>query len=149
MNQINFEGATIGFRNFAGEEGPFNKAGDRNFVVFVTAEEAEDLLQQGWNVKFPKERDFGADEEDTRNPYLPVSVNFKNIPPKVIMITGDQMTKLGEEDIAMLDWAEIEHMDLIVRPYQWSVNGNSGVKAYLKAMYVTLVTDEFAQKYGI
>lgn len=143
---ISFEGARIGFLNFSGEEGPYNRKGDRNFVVFLNHEEAVELANSGWNVKFPKQLE---DAELTRDPYLQVTVSFTNVPPKVILINGDQITALAEEEINMLDWAEIENVDLIVNPYHWTVNGNSGIKAYLKAIYVTLQTDEFTRKYGI
>lgn len=147
--QLNFENARIGYKNFAGAEGPYNKSGDRNFVIFLEEQAARDLELQGWNVKYPKAREMKVDEEDTRQPYLPVSVSFKNFPPKVVLIAGDNVTKLQEAEVEVLDYTEIENVDLVVRPYNWSVNGQSGTKAYLKAIYVTMVTDAFTAKYGV
>lgn len=142
------EGAQIGFRNFSGVEGPYNKEGDRSFAIFLEEGFAEELKAEGWNVKFPKEYDPN-DEEDTRNPYLPVAAAFNMYPPKVVLIAGENVTPLDESEVDMLDWAEISNADIILRPYNWSVNGNSGIKAYLKALYVTIETDPFSEKYGI
>jgi hypothetical protein len=68
-------------------------------------------------------------------------------PPKITLITGTGRQFLDEDTVNILDWAEFEAVDLIVRPYNWELNGKKGVKAYLKTMYVTIVEDELAKKY--
>ena len=147
--QLNIAGARIGFKNFTGLEGPYNKEGERSFAVFLDEELAETLLEDGWNVKLPKLRELASDEEDTRQPHLAVEVAFGKFPPKIVTITNDIPKVLSEEEVNTLDWLEIENVDLVINPYHWSVNGNSGVKAYLKAIYATIESDVFSQKYGI
>lgn len=148
-NVLNLEGVSIGFRNFAGAEGRYNKQGDRNFVVFLDDAKAKELLSKGWNVKFPKENDDIDPEEDTRHPYLPVSLNFNGFPPKVVVIADGNASKLDESEVDMLDYADILDVDIVLNPYNWSVNGSTGIKAYCKAIYVTIDTDAFDAKYGI
>jgi hypothetical protein len=151
VKPLSLENVRIGFRNFEGREGQYNKKGERAFAVFLEDKElAEQLLAEGWNVKFPKENENKIDpDEPSRDPYLQVSVGFEYYPPNVFLISNGNPTKISEDEVPMLDWAEIENVDLVLRPYEWSVNRNSGIKAYLKSGYFTIVTDKFAAKYGI
>lgn len=147
---VSLENVRIGFRNFEGREGMYNKKGERSFAVFLDRHTADELAAEGWNVKFPKDNGQGIDPDaDARDPYLQVSVGFDFYPANVFLISNDNPTKLSEDEVLMLDWAEIENVDVVLRPYEWSVNRNSGIKAYLKSGYFTIVADRFAQKYGI
>lgn len=143
VGNISVENARILFRNFAGKESKYNAKGKRNFCLLIDTEEAAKLKEEGWNVKYLSPRD----PDDEPQPYIQVSVEFGNFPPNIWLIAGNKKTKLDEETVASLDYAEIENVDLIIRPYTWEVNGKGGIKAYLKNMYVTIVENEFEKKY--
>lgn len=142
-DNIRIEGARIGFRNFSGEEGRFNPKGRRNFCIFLEEDIAKDMEKEGWNVKWLQPREEG----DELQAYLQVKVVFGKIPPKIVLVTMRGKTRLDEDTVNILDWAEIQNVDLVIRPYNWEVNGNTGVSAYIKTMYVTLKEDEFESKY--
>lgn len=137
------EHADIGFRNFQGKADKFNAEGNRHFTVFFEHDHGEELEQEGWNIKWLQAREEG----DLDKPIMEVTLNYMNIPPKVVLVSGPNKTIMNEDTVGILDWADIENVDLIIRPYNWEVNGRTGVKAYVKTMYVTIQRDEFAHKY--
>jgi hypothetical protein len=147
-NTVLMEGVRIIFRNFEGKEGRYNKAGSRNFGVLVDKDVADAMLEDNWNIKYLQPRE---DEEEETEPqaWLPVEAAYdRGRPPRVVLITSRGRTNLTEDEVEMLDWADIINVDLIVRPYTWDVNGKSGVKAYLQSMYVTIEEDALEQKYA-
>ena len=55
---------------------------------------------------------------------------------------------IRDRTIDSLDYVEILNVDLTITPYVWEANGNSGVKAYLGTMYVTIAEDPLDAKYA-
>lgn len=142
---ILMENVRLIFRNFKGKEGQYNAEGDRNFGVILDPALAEQMERDGWNIKEMKVREEG----DIPEKYLQVRVNYKGgRPPKIVMITSKNRTPLGEDEVEILDYADIVKTDLIVNPYDWAVGGKTGVSAYLKTLYVTVQEDELELKYS-
>jgi len=138
------EGARLIFRNFSGKAGQYNAEGMRNFCILLDRDLAATLARDGWNVRYLQPRD--RDEED--QPYIQVSVRYDNYPPKIVLISTNGKSEIHEESVSLLDWAEIADADVVLNPYVWGpINGKSGIKAYLKQMYVTIAEDTLESKY--
>lgn len=149
------EGVRMIFRNFRGEPGQYNAEGHRGFGVIFPVDVAEAMANDGWNVKTLSPRD--EDEDDTETPWLPIKVRYDTgKPPLVMLITDRGRTALREDTIDQLDWVDIRvneetglsMVDLIVRPYNYTVRGQTGVAAYLQSLYVTIDEDPLAIKYA-
>lgn len=138
------ENAEVLFLNFSGIEGQYNRKGDRNFCIVLEEELAAQMARDGWNIKTLKPREEG----EPGRPYIQVAVGYKSRPPHIVMITSKGRTALGEDEVAILDWIDIKNVDLIIHPSEWSVNGKSGIKAYLKTFFVTMDEDYLVLKYN-
>ena len=143
------EDAQIIFRNFSGAEGPYNPAGDRNFCVILDESVVEDMLRDGWNVKRLKPLDVEGEEEvEPGAAYIKVKLGYKGRPPHIVMRTSRARTPLTQDTVDVLDWADIETVDLIAQSYHWSSTQGEGITAYLKSMYVTVREDYLQRKYA-
>lgn len=143
---ITIQGARILFRNFSGKPGDFNLEGKKEFVCLLDPQLADAMVQDGWNVKYLKAREEG----DVPQPYVNVAVSYRNKPPRIVLVSKKSRTTLPEDMVHMLDYADVDNIDLKLNPFQWGPNarGESGVKAYLKSMYVRIVEDELEKKYA-
>lgn len=141
--EVILENARITFRNFAGEEGKFNPPGNKNFCVFLDTDIAKEMQAEGWTIKW-----LDSYEDEPPQPIINVKLNFGNYPPNVVLVSNGKLTRLDENTVNVLDFAEFQQVDLILRGYSWEVSGKKGIKAYLKTGYFVLVIDELAKKYG-
>jgi len=144
VGTIKIEGAKLMYKNFAGKATKFSPEGRRTFCVALDQDFANKLAEDGWNIKYRVPKD--PDEDPL--PYIQIKLNFAGpYPPTIYLISGDKKTKIDEDSINVLDFAEILNADLVARPYMWTVGNKSGLAAYLKSLYVTVAVDEFEAKY--
>lgn len=141
---ITIEDARIVLRNFGGREDQYNDSGERSFGVVLSEEDAQRLLADGWNVKRFQPRD----DEEIGLPFLKVAVSYKVMTPLVFMITSRGRTMLKEDMVGLLDNVEIKTADMIINPSHWNVGSKSGIKAYLEALYITIIEDPLMAKYA-
>ena len=146
LQPVVMENVRIIFRNFQGKEDMYNRAGDRNFSVVLPPDVADAMARDGWNVKPLRAREDG----DEPGAHLSIAVSYKVRPPQIFLITSKHRNAIGESEVDMLDWAEIKNVDVIINPFAWGPNarGESGIKAYLGALYVTIEENPLEQKYA-
>lgn len=153
LSNIQILGGRIIFKNFQGKENlPYNKAGERNFGVLLDDDLAEQLKADGWRVKYrPPRPDDGYEQ-----PWLSVKVKYNKYPPTIVLINSQGKMRMTEETVGQLDWAIIESVDMIIRPYPYPAmvdkNGNetrpAGIAAYVQSLYATVREDDLAAKYA-
>ena len=138
--------APIMFRNFAGKKTQYNMEGARNFCIDLTGEDTDELVRQGFNVKWlqPKE------EGDEPRPFLKVAISYVFKPPHIVLVKSNGQVHLTEDMLEILDFAELTKVDLIIRGWHWGPNamGKEGFKAEIKTGYFTIFEDELELKYS-
>ena len=145
VNNINIEGAIVIWKNFSGERDKFNP-GKRGFsVVIDDAVMADELRNEGWNVK-DRPLQEGADPSE-QEWTLPVKLNMNRY-TQVWLIVGNHKTLLDENTVAQLDVVDFVNCDISIRPYEWEMGGRAGITAYVDSMYVTIRENKFAEKYA-
>lgn len=135
------------FRNFSGAKTKYNAEGDKNFCVKLPPELVEPMMSSGWNVR-PTQPFHNGDPVEY---YIQVKVNYNSeYPPKVVRIlsaTG-RATLLNKDTVCQLDHDVVLKADVLIHPYIWEVNGATGIKAYLKTAYFTVLEDVLEAKYA-
>lgn len=142
---ISIENATIMYKNFSGKPDPkFNRNGKRHFTVAIDDfDAAKRFMEDGWNIKEVRNED-----EEIIGYRLQVTVQYSEYSaPTVLIKKRTGVEYLNEDTVGLVDNMDIRTADVVIRPYNWEVNGKTGVAAYLKAIYLTLDEDEFAHKY--
>lgn len=142
---INIPDAHFIFRtNFKGASGPYNAEGERYFNVILEGDALDQALSYGMNVKQTKPRT----PDDIPVHYIKVNVGYKYRAPIAMLINSRVKRSLTERTIGILDDYEYEQIEMVLRPNFWRrPNGDSGVNAYLQAIYCTVDEDPFAHKY--
>ena len=142
---LQIDDARIVYRNFSGVPTKFNREGDRNFAVVIeTQEQADALIEEGWNVKIKPPREDG----DDTFMYLPVKIKFSDRGPSVYLRSGKAIRKLDEDTVDILDNVDILSVDMDIRPYDWKVREKTGRAAYLQSINVVQKVDRFAEMYS-
>ena len=147
------EGATIlpgSYRNFSGAPDSFNPAGGKRYFNFVIddAEAAQQMREDGWNVKIKPPREEG----DSPFCFLKVAVSFpkpgsKGRPLDIAMFKAKGVNKLDEETVGLLDGAFITNANMTIRPYHWQTAGGSGIAAYVQELHAWVKEDYFSSDY--
>lgn len=147
---LQIDDARLIFKNFSGRQTQYNREGDRNFSILIEDEElANQLIEDGWNVKVREPRDEG----DLPLMHLPVKVKFNERGPKVRLQSGANRVLLDEESISLLDNAYLISCDLDIRPYDWVIqegtkNEKRGRTAYLQSILATQEVDRFDDRFS-
>lgn len=142
------EGVRMRYRNFKGEKGKYNAAGQRSVALEVDPLMADDLTAKGFTIRETNPNPDYDDDDFEPVLYLPVKVRYDVRPPTIYLISDDVRTYIDEASVAILDSVDPDSVDAIVSPYDWELNGKTGTSAYLRELYVVITPSPLARKWG-
>lgn len=140
QKSITLWNAQLYFKNFRGDPGKWNSAGDRNFGVFLDDDTAKELEADGWNVKHTR-----PDDDGYERPFIKVKVNFKGHPKIYLVRTGSKVL-LDEESVGEIDDLIFEKVDLKIRHAYLSKY--DVWTQYLDKGFFTVLEDELDRAYA-
>lgn len=140
-------------RNFGGEERKdkitgrtVNSAGYRNFLLFVSEDIAEELKDQGCEVKYTKVQG----PNDTPMPYVSITVSYYIRDVEACMISNGNVTQLDQNHIYMLNNVDFKNVciELAYGKEKVHQNGVKYIPLYAQKIWAEVVPSYFAEKYG-
>lgn len=159
-NELKLEGVRLIWRNFRGEKALFNENGKRKFAIPLDEDLALELRDIGWNIRDNSKKRLEDPSKELLY-HLDVTVKLDGRVPPRMFIVGKKWSEERQEEISIrtlvdddnvpasvLDFAPLDYVDLILRPFNYDVNGNQGVVAYLKTLFAFLRADELETKYA-
>lgn len=144
------ENAVLFYKNFSGEVSDSNPYAYRSFCVYIDPDSVSQMEEDGWIVKFRKQRD----PEDDPRPYIQVAVSYKVFSPTIIQLRDDlPPIRHDDESICTLDKSHFEKVDVNIYGSLQKRGGKQWLKAYLTSMVFklsdrTTYRDELLEKYG-
>ena len=138
---LTVEGAGIIYKNFSGNPTSFNPSGGKpTFALVIPQELADDLVNEGWNVKEKQPQEEG----DESMFYTEIVVNMASqYPPRIHLLTksgnNETMVDITEDTLHELDDNALTDIVLTIHPYLHGRANAKGstVKGYLKSMFAT------------
>ena len=149
---LRVESPEIFMINFAGRKTDSNPNGHRQFSLKLPSiEYAEQMKEEGWSVWYTKESERYGDA----TPCITVEMRWQSNPelkwlnPKIYKCTrkNPNGTLIPEELIDELENDEIEDIVLDIRLRYWTINGKSGIKAYVDSMWLKIEDDDPSGKF--
>lgn len=147
-NELILENTRIVYPNFKGapssvmingKNREVNTDGSRKFNLALDLNVAQELLEQGYNVKMPTE------DKPNRAPYIPIVLSKgPNVQQWVrIALVDDGNGRFIDitdpNQLAMLDDITVGcRVNAVLSPYHWEVDGKVGITAYTKKLYIYL-----------
>lgn len=141
-NSVEVVGCRLIFKNFAGRKDKFNEEGRRHVSIVLSEQQADELAEQGYNVKSRPPRQEG---DDTLY-HLKLNVKFDTAgrPPRVVMVTKKKQTRLDEDIVDLLDDLYIERANVRFRAWEYEPGKRS---AYLQTLFAVVQEDTLGAEF--
>ena len=126
--------------NFSGDpkRDKYGSSERKGNIVIPDIDMARRLIDEGFNVKMTKPKE-GYEDEYVPTYYILAKLAYrdrngepKQWPPKVILVAGDSATELNEESVNCIDYAWIDHVNVVLKTYE----SERGKSFYIKTMEV-------------